>query len=112
MSEPSLWDAVEPAAAAPAPAPKTIQERFIDFHARHPEVMAKLIELIREVRGRGKKCGIRTLWEKMRWSFEIERDAAADFKLNDHYHSRYARLILATHPEFDGFFETRRLVSE
>lgn len=48
------------------------------------------------------------------WTGFIDKNgyAAADFKLNDHYHSRYARLILATHPEFDGFFEIRELKAE
>lgn len=92
---------------------RSIQERFEDFHARHPEVFAKLVELAREVKARGKRCGIRTLWEKMRWAFEIERDADDEFKLNDHYHSRYVRLIVDTLPdEFGGFFELRQLKSE
>lgn len=92
---------------------RTIQERFEDFHQRHPEVLAKLVELAREVKTRGKRCGIRTLWEKMRWAFEIERDADDEWKLNDHYHSRFARLIVETHPdEFDGFFELRQLKAE
>jgi len=88
---------------------RSIQERFEDFHRRHPEVLAKLVELAREVKARGKRCGIRTLWEKMRWAFEIERDADDEFKLNDWYHAHYARLIMATHPELDGFFELRKL---
>jgi len=92
------------------PDERTIQERFERFHHAHPEVFAKLVELAREVKARGKRAGIRTLWEKMRWSFEIEADAVEDFKLNDHYHSRYVRLIVERFPEeFSEFFELRRL---
>jgi hypothetical protein len=34
-----------------------------------------------------------------------------DFKLNNNYHSRYARLIMEREPGLDGFFETRGLRS-
>ena len=32
-----------------------------------------------------------------------------DYKLNDHYRSRYVRLIIEKHPELEGFFELREL---
>ena len=103
MNDPSLWDAVES-----APAPKTIQERFLDFHGRHPDVFVELVRLARQVRSRGRKVGIKTLWERMRWSFEIE--IGTDWKLNNNFTSRYARLMIEKYPtEFSGFFETREL---
>ncbi len=32
-----------------------------------------------------------------------------DFKINDHYLSRYARKLMEEHPELDGLFELREL---
>lgn len=89
---------------------RSIQERFEDFHARHPEVFAKLVELARIAKSRGKKVGIRLLWERMRWEFAVEHDAAEDFKLNDWYTSRYARLIAERYSdEFGDYFDLRNL---
>lgn len=89
---------------------RTIQERFEQYHAAHPEVFARLVELARFAKARGKKVGIRLLWERLRWEFFIERDAGDEYKLNDHLHSRYARLIAQTYPdEFGEFFELREL---
>jgi hypothetical protein len=89
---------------------QTIQERFEEFHETHPEVYAYLLALCLELRGKGfKRYGIRSLWERVRWHFQVEKELGADFKLNDHFHSRYARKIVQNHPELHGFFELREL---
>lgn len=89
----------------------TIQERFEDFHKRHPEVYAYLVALCFELRRRGfHHYGMRAIYERARWHFQVEKDLGEEFKLNDHYHSRYARLIMANYPEELGdFFELREL---
>lgn len=93
-------------------AERTIQERFEDFHGRHPEVYAYLVALCFELQRRGfRHYGVRSLWERARWHFQVEKDLGEEFKLNDHYHSRYARLIMSKHPELNGFFELRELRS-
>jgi len=89
---------------------QSIQERFEVFHAAHPEVYDYLLTLCFDLRRRGfRRYGIRSLWERARWHFQVERDLGEDFKLNDHLHSRYARRLMAEHPELDGFFELREL---
>jgi len=91
----------------------TIQERFEDYHARHPEVYVYLVALVFQLVNKGfQHYGIRTLWEHMRWHFTVEKDMGEDFKLNDHYTSRYVRKLVAEHPEFDGMFELRTLRAE
>ena len=89
----------------------TIQERFEDFHKRHPEVYAYLVALCFELKRRGfRHYGVRPLYERARWHFQVEKDLGEEFKLNDHYISRYARLIVAQYPEeFGELFELRRL---
>lgn len=90
--------------------PRSIEERFAAFHARHPEVYAELVRLARQAQAAGRRhIGIRMLWERMRWTFTIEHDVAEDFKLNDHYHSRYVRLICEREPELAGMFSLREL---
>lgn len=89
---------------------QTIQERFDIFHASHPDVYAYLVALAFEVKRKGfRRYGIRPLCERVRWHFQIEKDMGEDFKINDHYLSRYARKLMEEHPELDGLFELREL---
>ena len=83
---------------------------FLPFHAAHPEVYLYLFSLVRQLWNKGfRHCGIRTVWEHMRWHFQVEQGQGEDFKLNDRYVSRYVRLLIAENPEFDGMFELRAL---
>lgn len=91
-----------------APAPG-IEARFVAFHKRNPHIYA-----IGEARDRGAtKLGIGQLWEVMRWQMHDYRtsDDASSYRLNDHYRSRYARLIERENPALEGIFETRALRS-
>ena len=88
----------------------TIQDRFEAYDAAHPEVYAHLLHLALDLRRRGwKHYGIRSLWERTRWHFQVEREMGEDFKMNDHFHSRYARMLMDRNPELADFFELREL---
>lgn len=88
----------------------TIQQRFEAFHAQHPEVYDKLVDLARMVRRRGlSHYSVYALYNRVRWHFTIERDMGEDFKLNNNYQPYYARLIMAEHPDLAGLFELREL---
>lgn len=93
------------------PGKATIQERFEAFHADNPWVLTALVELIVFLQAKGRrKLGIGMLWEHLRWQVFISTtDASSGFKLNDHYRSRYVRLLVEQHPEFAGLFELREL---
>lgn len=87
----------------------SIQARFGEFHSAHPEVYKELVRLAFELKERGfKHAGMKFLFERVRWFFWVER-GESDFKLNNNFHSRYARKIMAEYPELEGFFETREL---
>jgi hypothetical protein len=51
------------------------------------------------------------IWEAMRWERFLLTKDIEKYKLNNNYPSRYARLIVENNPEFEGFFETRKLRS-
>lgn len=90
----------------------TIQERFAAFHAAHPEVYAELVELARTARRAGRsRIGIGMLWEVLRWERTLRGVEEGGFKLNDHFRSRYARLLMEREPDLAGIFETRELRS-
>lgn len=86
-----------------------LESRFWAFHEANPKVLAELKRLALRAIGRGhKRIGIGALWEVMRWNLTIETNDP-DFKLNNNYRSRYARLIMGAVPELEGAFELREL---
>jgi len=89
----------------------TIEQRFALFHRDNPEIYVELVDLARVAKGHGRtRIGIRHLWEVMRWNRFIKTNRPdGDFKLNDHFHSRYVRLIIAENPDLASIFETRTL---
>lgn len=90
----------------------TIQERFERFHAQHPEVYGALVAFCFDLVRRGRHhYGIKSVWERMRWHFQVDKDMGEDFKLCNDYHSRYVRLIIKDHPELEPMFELRKLRS-
>lgn len=90
-------------------APWSINAAFKAFHAKNPQVYDKLVELAETAQRSGRRVGIRMLWEVMRWDLTVKVAAGEDFKLNDHYTSRYARLIQEQRPDLAGIFQTRTL---
>lgn len=88
------------------------RNRFVEFHAAHPEVYSDLVRFAYEARRRGwQRIGIRLLWERVRWERGPHEIGSDGFALNDHLHALYARKIVAEHPDLDGLFEFRRLRS-
>lgn len=87
-----------------------IADRFKVFHAEHPEVYERLVQLTRRAKGRGFKVGIATVYELVRWSYGMRgmKDAMG-FRLNNDFRSHYARLIMETEPDLADVFETRVL---
>jgi hypothetical protein len=84
--------------------------RFAAFHAENPQVYSELLRLAREARALGaQRIGIKMLWEVMRWNLTVRiQRADGEFKLNNNYHSRYARM-LQREPDLAGCFELREL---
>ena len=89
----------------------TIQHQFEDFHASNPFVYEALEALAERLVRRGRqKVGIGMLFEVLRWQWAMQTDdPSSDYKLNNNYRSRYARLLMENHPEWVGLFETREL---
>jgi hypothetical protein len=89
-----------------------IDEKFRTFHEANPQVYDELVRLAREALSyRRRRIGIRMCWEVMRWNLTVVRRYDDDFHLNDHFHSRYARLIMDQETDLRGVFETRTLKS-
>lgn len=91
----------------------TIQQQFQEFHERNPWVYDRLVALARQLVSNGAtRLGIGMLWEVLRWQYLLSTtDPNSDFKLNDHYRSRYVRLIRQQEADLAARFELRKLRS-
>jgi hypothetical protein len=86
-----------------------LDREFAAFHEANPHVMATLVRLTREARQRGvQRVGMAMLFEVLRWDHAL-RTQGATFKLNNNLRSRYARAIMAAHPDLAGVYEVREL---
>lgn len=116
MNSTTLFDSIEDFETAfeTEPEPRTIEEKFEEFHAEHPEVYRMLVRLAHEWVSVGRsKLGIATLFEKLRWEWHVNGLTDRDgFKLNNNYRALYARKMMAENCELDGLFETRTRASE
>lgn len=92
---------------------KSIEDAFNEFHALNPHVYRNLRALaLTAARGGRRRLGIRLLWERLRWEYFMKTSRPeGEFMLNDHYHSRYARMLMDKEPELAGMFEVRELKS-
>jgi hypothetical protein len=85
-----------------------IQRSFERFHFDNPHVYTALVAFAREAKAAGfGRYGMKSLFERLRWHYEIELRSTDLYKLNNNYTSRYARLIMATESDLKHFFETR-----
>ena len=89
------------------------ERRFYEFHGENPQVFEELVRLARRASQLGRRrIGIRMLWEVMRWNLTIEIDHEDDdYKFNDHFTSRYSRMIMERNPDLVGLFQVRTLRS-
>jgi hypothetical protein len=90
----------------------TIEAAFNRFHKQNPHVYDQLVNLARSWKSqRGDQpVGMKMLFEVLRWQVAM-KTTGDDFKLNNNYHSYYARMIMAREHDLRGIFQTRRLAA-
>lgn len=89
---------------------ETIQQAFLRFHSENVSVYLELRDLALEYQRTGVYVGIAHLFEVLRHNRWL-RTRGDQFKLNNNYRSRYARLLMSEEPELADYFETRRLTA-
>ena len=86
----------------------TLQQQFEAFHAANPQVYAAIEDLADRWLATHRKLGVKMLMEVARWQLALKTTEQAP-RLNNNFTSRYARLLLADHPDWVGRIETRQL---
>lgn len=87
----------------------TPKEKFEEFHRENPHVYRELRQLALDLVEFGhERIGIGMLFEVLRWQRAL-RTTDDDFKLNNNYRARYARLLMEREPRLAGKFEIRQI---
>ena len=83
------------------------EQGFEAFHLANPHVYKSVVAVSLDLKERGfRKGGMKMVFERLRWLYAIQT-VGEDYKLNNNYTAYYARLVMETVPDLDGFFETR-----
>ena len=92
-----------------------LRESVQQFHREHPAVWTLFCEFTQDRIARGfKNYSVKAIFERIRWETDqsYADSCSQDFKINNNFPAFYARRWMKLHPEHDGFFRTRKQVSE
>jgi hypothetical protein len=98
----------------------TTQERFELFHAANPHVYEMFVHFMKELLRRGhRRISPNFIVDRIRWEMMAPTiatpgsgwhvAAGKPFKINDHFASRYARLVIKRHPAAAKVIELREI---
>ena len=90
----------------PVKAQSQLEEKFLEFHAKHPEVYAALSKFAyqwRDRKGPDARLGIKMVIERVRWELSLGAKDETP-RLNNNHSAFYARLLMAREPALDGIF--------
>lgn len=84
---------------------------FEEFHSQNPQVYEAFKRFAREAKGKVARYSSDAILHRIRWWTAIETTDGS-FKINDHWSSFYARLLMRDDPSFNGFFELRKAAAD
>ena len=90
----------------PVKAQSQLEEKFLEFHAKHPEVYAALSKFAhqwRDRKGPDARLGIKMVIERVRWELSLGAKDETP-RLNNNHSAFYARLLMAQEPALAGIF--------
>jgi hypothetical protein len=89
---------------------KTLDEKFFEYHHKNPHIYYLFEKFAREIKRSGQaRYSMRTIMHRVRWHIDVDTIGENQFKMNNDYSSRFARLLVRLNPEFAGFFRMRKL---
>lgn len=86
--------------------PDHVVKRFVEWHSDNPHVYQEFKNLTFKMAGRRKRYSARTIFEKMRWDYDIQTVGDV-FEINGDFVPIYVRLLIHDHPQYREFFELR-----
>jgi hypothetical protein len=90
-----------------------LEEAYRAWLIHNPNIFPLFERFAREAYERGRKFSISLLTERIRWEARMtwEKDQGG-FKINNNYRAYIARDLLARHPHYSEFLETRKVHDE
>lgn len=90
---------------------ETLDDRFAAWLAANPQVLSAFIALARQAQRAGlRKFGAKAVVERLRWEYAIQT-GGSEFKFDNRFTSRLARVAVDRAPDLAGLFEFRDLRS-
>lgn len=91
--------------------PSSVLERFKAYHAKNPNVYQEFKKLAFQMKETGKrKYSAEVIINVLRWHVDLKTSGDV-FEINNDFKPLYARLLVHHYPEFDKFFEFRKVKS-
>lgn len=115
-AQPSLFDvpvlpALRPVVEVQHAPDESLDSRFRAWITANPQVLDAFIALALQLHRAGRQhYGAKAIIERLRWEYAV-RTTGDDFRWNNNYTSRLARLAVAQRPELAPLFEFRELRS-
>lgn len=90
-----------------------IRKQCAAYHKQNPQVWELFVRFTKEVIDSGhSNYSVKAIFERIRWEFDVGGDGKTEFKINNNFTSLYGRRFMRMYPEYDGFFRTRKQISE
>lgn len=80
-----------------------------DWMDEHPDVFALFERFARQMVERGRRFGIGQLTERVRWEVAATWSSSDGFRVNNNHRAYVARRLVALHPSWAAWLETRRV---
>jgi hypothetical protein len=88
------------------------EEKAMQFRRANPSLLEMIHRFCKEARNAGyAHYGINSIWERIRWEYDMDITRTDRFKINNNHAPYFARWFMEEYPEFAGFFHTRELTS-
>ena len=86
---------------------KNLLKKFKAYHSKYPEIYAEFKACCYRMLGVRKKYSAWTVINVIRWNHDLK--FSDPFKINNDFIAIFARLLIYHDPQFEGFFELRKM---
>lgn len=94
-------------------AERDITKAFMKFHAANRHIYVLFTRFAMQAVHSGRPhYSAASVFERMRWHMQIDTVSDDDLKLNNNYRAFYGRMFMHQYPQYEGFFRTRKSVSD
>jgi len=88
---------------------ESLKEKWWAWHKENPQIYELFERFTMDAIRKGhKRLSAWLIVNRIRWETMVET-TGDDFKISNDFIAYYARLFMALHPEYDGFFKTKQL---